>query len=129
MICRLQLTFLKKISGLFIVHFSLCIFSYNTNISTNMSSVLLQNISRLIYKAVFLPSCGCVGTTVWMHHIGSNKNQREKARWEQHENATYSLEQILNAEVPKRATVRPPTYHLTNHPSKTNKTCWAILEK
>ena len=29
----------------------------------------------------------------------------------------------------KTATVRPLASHLTNHPSKMNRTCWALLEK
>ena len=31
-------------------------------------------------KKGFIPSCGCVDTTVWMHHMDANKTHGEKAR-------------------------------------------------
>ena len=61
--------------------------------------------------------------------MDTNKTQREKARWELHKNAMCCLEQILEAILHKIAAVLPPTSRLTNHPSKTNKTCKALLEK
>ena len=39
----------------------------------------------------FLSSCGCVNTTVWMHHMDANKTYEEKARWELHKNANCCL--------------------------------------
>ena len=108
----------------------------------------------------FLPSCNCVGTTVWMHHMNANKMRGEKTRWDIHKNAICGFEQILEATPHKTAAVYPFTSHLTNHaghcwrskdklksdillwsptlpltshltkhPSKTNKTCWPLLEK
>ena len=44
-------------------------------------------------------------------------------------NALRSYEQILGAAPIKTPVVRPHTSHLINHLSKTNKTCWAWLEK
>ena len=67
--------------------------------------------------------------TVWMHHIDTNKMHGEKARWKLCKNAAYCLEQILEAAPHKTATVWSPTSYLTNHLSKTNKTCETLLEK
>ena len=35
----------------------------------------------------FLPLCGCVSTTVWLHHLNSNEMVWEKARDELHKKA------------------------------------------
>ena len=40
----------------------------------------------------FLPSCICVGTTVWMYHLDSNEIHGEKAKW----NFTRILRAVLN---------------------------------
>ena len=53
----------------------------------------------------------------------------EKARWELHKDVACCFEQILEAAAYKTAVVRPLTSHLTNHPSKMNKTCFALLEE
>ena len=66
----------------------------------------------------FLPSCGYVNTTVWMHHVDANKIHGEKAKWEPHKNATCCFEQILKATLHKTAAKRPLTSHLKNHPRK-----------
>ena len=39
------------------------------------------------------------------------------------------FEQILEAAAYQTAAVKPLTSHLTSHPSKMSKTCWALLEK
>ena len=70
----------------------------------------------------FLSSCGCVNTTVWMHHLEANKTHREKARWELHKNAACSFEQIQETWTHKTVAVGPLTFHLSNNPSKMNKT-------
>ena len=62
----------------------------------------------------FLPSCGCVSATVWMHHLDSKKTPREKARWKLHNNATYCLEEILEAAPHKVAT----PHKVANHKSQ-----------
>ena len=70
----------------------------------------------------FLPSNGCVSTTVWMHHLDANETHGEKVRWKLHKKATCCFKQILEAIPNKAALVRLLTAHLTNHPSETNKT-------
>ena len=45
----------------------------------------------MINKTGFLPSCGCVRITVWMHHLDANETHGEKARWELHKNASSVL--------------------------------------
>ena len=68
----------------------------------------------------FLPSCGCVKTTVWMQYMKKKldgnytRMQRDILRksWKQHSTKQRSL-----------------TSHLKSHPSKTNKTCGTQLEK
>ena len=77
----------------------------------------------------FIPSCGCINTTVWMHHIDTNKTHWEKVKWELHKNTTSYLEQILGATYHETAAVRPLASHLKNHPSKTNKICGTQLEE
>ena len=58
-----------------------------------------------------------------MHHLDAHETHRERTRRESHKNATYYLEQILEATPYKTAAVRPPASHLTNYPSEMNKTC------
>ena len=31
---------------------------------------------------IILPSCSCVSTAVWLHHLNSNKIPGEEAKWE-----------------------------------------------
>ena len=62
-----------------------------------------------------------------MHHKTANETHLEKARWEQEKSAARCLEQVLTAAFDKTAVLRPPTAHLKNHLSMTNKTCWALL--
>ena len=50
-------------------------------------------------------------------------------RWELHKNAMFYSKQILEATSDKIATVWPLVFHFTNHLSKINKTCEALLEK
>ena len=76
----------------------------------------------------FIPSCGCINTTEWLHYLKSNEMYREKARWELHKNAMYCLEQILEATLNKTAAVWPLTSHFTKHSSKMNKTPCVPLE-
>ena len=70
--------------------------------------MLLSNYSR-------------ISTIVWLHHLVFNKALGEKATSEQYKDTVYCLEQIL-----WRTPVRSLASHLTNQPSKTNKT---LLEK
>ena len=77
----------------------------------------------------FLPSCSCINTTVWMHHIDANKTHGEKASGKLHKNAACCFELILEATFHKTAVVRLPTSHITINPSKMNNTSETQLEK
>ena len=77
----------------------------------------------------FLPSCSCVHTTMWMHHIDTNKTLLEKALLELRNYTMCCLEQILDTTSNKIAAVCPSLSPLINHPSKMNMTCGALLEK
>ena len=77
----------------------------------------------------FLPSCGCVNTTAWMHHMYNNIIHGEKAGNDQQKNVTFCFEQFLEAIAHKTAAVRPLISNLTNLQSKTNKRCSTLLEK
>ena len=71
-----------------------------------------------------LPSCSCISTTVWLHHLDFNG---EKVKWELLKGAAGCFKQILVAAFYKTAAQRPLTSHLTNHPRKTNQNtrhCW-----
>ena len=80
-------------------------------------------------KTGYLLSCACISITLWMHHLDANEMQVERARWKLQKNASRCLEQILEATPHKTAAVGQLTTHLTNHPSKTKKTCMVLLEK
>ena len=57
------------------------------------------------------------------------EKKKKEALCELHKNAACCFEQILEA-APHIATIAQPlTSHLTNHQSKTSKTCWARLVK
>ena len=60
-----------------------------------------------------------------MLYVDSYEMYEEKATWELRKNITCHSEQIQKAAPHKTALVGPPTFYLTNHPSKTSKTCWA----
>ena len=64
-----------------------------------------------------------------MHLLDANKTDGENVRRELHKNSTSYFEQILGATPYETAAVWPPTSHLKNHPSKTNKIYVALLEK
>ena len=57
------------------------------------------------------------------------KRQEKKARWELQKDAACCLEHVLEVAHNKTTAVRSLTSHLTNHPRKMNKICWALLEK
>ena len=66
-------------------------------------------------KTGFLQNCNCVSSTVWLHHLNSNKRLEEKARLELYKDATCYFEQILEAACYKTTSVWPITFHLTNY--------------
>ena len=59
----------------------------------------------------------------------SNKIPWGNAWWKLYKNAICCFELILEASHNKTLAVRTLTFHLTNYPSKTNKTCCTLLEK
>ena len=75
----------------------------------------------------FLPSCGCVNTTVWMHHMDPHKAHEEKARRKLH-NAICCFQQFLEITPNETAAVWPFTSQ-SYKTSKMNKTCKKLLEK
>ena len=52
----------------------------------------------------FFTSCSCVNTSVWMHHIVTNKTYCKKARGYLHKNTTWGFKQIPN--IPQKAAER-----------------------
>ena len=76
------------------------------------------------FKAVAV-SVLLYGSTKWTF----NKIHGEKARWELHKDTMCCFEQNLEAMTHRTAAVKPLTSHLTNHPSKTNKTYRVQLVK
>ena len=60
----------------------------------------------------FLPSNGCVNSTIWMHHRDADETYIEKARQELHKNATSYIEQIQKLPSHEATVVRPPTSYL-----------------
>ena len=81
------------------------------------------------HKTEILPSCNRVCTIAWMHHQDSNEALWTEARLEPHKDAEFCFRQILEATRNKTTAVRTLTAYLTNHPGKTTKTCWVLLEK
>ena len=69
-----------------------------------------------------------VCTTVWLHHLDFNEMLGEIARLELHKDAVCCFQQMLKVAHSKSIAVQPYTSHLTNHPSKMCKICWALLE-
>ena len=60
-----------------------------------------------------------------MHYIDADKTNKEKARREQHKNATSNSEQILEATPHETAAEWPFAFHI----NQTNKTCETLQEK
>ena len=73
----------------------------------------------------FLPCCSHFNSNVLLYH--SNEMPPENVRWELHKNAICCLERILEAATYKTAAVWLLSSQLTNHLSKMNKICWALL--
>ena len=60
--------------------------------------------------------------------MDTNKMHKEKTWGELHKNTVSCLQNILGTASHKTTVVRPLTFHLTNHSSKTNGTCMVLLE-
>ena len=73
-------------------------------------------------KTGFLSSYTYISTSVQLHHF-------KKKLGGSYKNAACCFEQILAVLTYKRVPVQPLTSHLTNHPCKTRKICWWLLEK
>ena len=63
-------------------------------------------------KAEFLPSSAYVNSAQWIHHMGTDKMYKEKARLERHKIVTSHIEQILEATSHKTTAVRLPISYL-----------------
>ena len=61
---------------------------------------------------LFLPSSGCVNSTVQMSHMDADEVYREKARRELHMTVTSWIEQTLEARSHETTVVQPPTSYL-----------------
>ena len=84
----------------------------------------------MLSKMGFITSCGCVNTTVWLHHLGAHEMHGEKAGWKPCKNATSYFEHILEAACHKtvaQSLYWPITSQLSNHPSKMDKTFRTLL--
>ena len=58
-------------------------------------------------KTEFLPSSGCVSTTLWMYHMDVDQTNKEKARQKLHKNVTCYTEQIFETTPHEIASVWP----------------------
>ncbi len=61
--------------------------------------------------------------------LNSDKTAGEEARRQLHKNAASNIEKVLEATPDKAPTIRPPTSHHENYPSKTNNTCRKSRDK
>ena len=72
--------------------------NHDTHVAVTKNSLSPQPKISIVR---FLPSCGCVSTTVWLHHLDDNETPGEKARRELHNNDRCCSEQILEASPPQ----------------------------
>ena len=73
-----------------------------------------------LYDRIRWDFCGCVNTTVWMHHLDANIWRKSKMKTTQECYMLFWTNTGSNTP-PKKAAVRPFTSHLKNRLSKTNK--------
>ena len=66
-------------------------------------------------------NCSRISATIWLHHLGSNKIPREKARWKLHQDFACCFKQIIEVVPYKTANVRPLTSNLIKHPRSKNE--------
>ena len=64
----------------------------------------------------FLPSSGCINSTIWMQHMDADKAYWKKARQELHKYTKTYIRQILEATSHETAAVRPLTSYILNPP-------------
>ena len=121
----LMCSFLKVESILRLNHTSRESMKYywQVNDNTEIWSICLD-------KTWFFTSCNYVHTTIWMHHMNTNKTQREKSWCELQKNFECCLEQILKATLNKSTAVQPLTPSpLASHSNKMSNTYGVQLEK
>ena len=88
-----------------------------------------MKISIQYNKTGFIPSCGCIHATVWMHPEDANKTHREKSRWEILKNAMSYFKQNVESTLHETIAVRPLFFSLKKYLSKMNKICRTLPEK
>ena len=87
---------------------------------SDLSNKIKRNFFQAAVVSILLYECTTLTLTQCI----------EKKAWRQlPQNPANCIEQILEATSHKTAAVWPPTSHLSNHPSPTNKTCWTLQEK
>ena len=74
----------------------------------NRLSVISKSDLTDKIKRSFFPCSGSINTTIWMHHMDTNKAYGEKAWRQLHKNAASNIEQVLEATPHKTTAVRPP---------------------
>ena len=87
-------------------------------------SDLTDKMKRSFFRAAVV-SILLYGCTTWT----LTKRLEKKARRQLHKNAESNIEQVLEATPHKALTIRPPSSHHENYPSKTNLTYRTLLEK
>ena len=73
--------------------------------SQNFDEFMGENLRYFLLSD--LPSCGCVNTTIWMHHTDANKTHWEKSNWLFWTNP--------KGDPHKTTAVWPLIFHLTNY--------------
>ena len=74
--------------SILIIHYSWQILQTISSVFTELIQVSLYWSAKTglsMYRNPFLPYCGCVNTTIWIHHMDTNKTHGEKSRGEQQE--------------------------------------------
>ena len=96
-----------------------------------MSTYTLRRHGYRSYRKLLYPmKLNGMSSKLWLcQYYCMNAPHEVLREKEVHMNDTNCFEQILEEASNRTATVRPPTSLLTEHPSKTNKTCSTLLEK
>ena len=105
--------------------------STESDVSKRMDCYLLVSICKSDFtenKTGILLSCTRWSTIIELHHQDFNEILRERAKLELDKDAVCCLVKIMEAVAHKTAATSSHWFHLQNHPSKMNKTCWVQLE-
>ena len=87
---------------------------------SDLSYKINRNFFQVAVMSILLHGCiiwTLTNTTVWMHHLDTDKAYREKAWQQLHKDATSCIKQILEVTSHKTAAVWPPTNYLKEHPN------------